>query len=63
MECFMSGTYLGEGSEQKMSQIVGKVQKGGVGVRAKIKKVYISNVDSLWLRGGVWIFQIFPKFK
>ena len=35
---------LGEQSKQKMSQIVEKVQKGG-GVVAKIKIVYISNVD------------------
>ena len=35
---------LGEHSQKKMSQIVEKVHKGG-GVKSKIKKVYISNVD------------------
>ena len=45
-----------------MSQIVEKVQKGE-GVRAKIKKVYIANVDSLWLRGGFWIFLIISQIQ
>ena len=31
----------------KNTKICGKSPKGGGGVRAKIKKVYISNVDSL----------------
>ena len=35
---------LGEHAQKKMSQIVEKVHKGG-GVKSKIKKVYISNVD------------------
>ena len=30
----------------------GKSPKGGGGVGAKIKIIYISNVDSLWLREG-----------
>ena len=36
---------LGEHSQKKMSQIVEKVHKGGGGVKSKIKKVHISNVD------------------
>ena len=38
---------LGEHAKKKMSQIVEKVQRGerGGGVSAKIKIVYISNVD------------------
>ena len=42
---------------------MGKVQKGGGGVRAKIKKVYISNVDSLWLRGGGLNFSDFSQIQ
>ena len=44
-----------------MSQIVGKVQKGGGGVNAKIKIVYILNVDYFDWGEGVWIFRFFPK--
>ena len=54
--------YKGEGSEQKMSQIVEKAQKGG-GVSAKIKKVYISNVDSHCLRGGGLNFSDFSQIQ
>ena len=53
---------LGELSKYEMSQIVEKVHKGE-GVKAKIKIVYISNVDYFDWRGGVWIFHIFPKCK
>ena len=41
----LSLTILGEQSKKEMSQIVEKVHKGGGGVKAKIKIVYISNVD------------------
>ena len=36
---------LGEHAKKKMSQIVEKVHKGGLGVSVKIKIVYISNVE------------------
>ena len=42
-----------------MSQIVEKVHKGGA-VKAKIKIVYISNVDYFDWRGGL---NFRPKFK
>ena len=38
----INNNYWGEQSKKEMSQIVGKVHKGG-GVKAKI--IYISNVD------------------
>ena len=45
-----------------MSQIVEKVQMGG-GVGAKIKKVYISNVDSLiFMIYGTNIGEIYATF-
>ena len=39
--------YIRGGFKIKNTIICGKSPKGGGGVRAKIKKVYISNVDSL----------------
>ena len=42
---------------KKMSQIVGKVQKGGRGVSAKKKLVYNSNVDSQRKEGGSEFFK------
>ena len=47
----------------KNTIICGKSPKGGGGVRAKIKKVYISNVDSLWLRGGGLNFSDFSQIQ
>ena len=44
---------LGEPSKYEMSQIVEKVHKGG-GVKAKIKIVYISNVDYFDYRGSLF---------
>ena len=40
-----SQRWLGEPSKHEMSQIVEKVHKGGGGVKAKIKIVYISKVE------------------
>ena len=51
---------LGERSKKKMTQIVEKVHKGG-GVKSKIKKVYISNVDYFETWGGGSEFSIFSQ--
>ena len=51
---------LGEPSKHEMSQIVEKVHKG-VGVEAKIKIVYISNVEYFDQRGGCLNFSHFSQ--
>ena len=51
---------LGEHSKKKMSQIGERVHKGG-GVKSKIKKFYISNIDYFDQRGGAELFTCFPN--
>ena len=48
--------FLGEPSNQKMSQIMEKLQKGGGGVRTKNQKVQNSKLGLFDKRGGEAIF-------
>ena len=49
---------------KKCHKLWKKSIRGGRGVSAKIKIVYISNVDKLWLRGGgSEFFRFFPNLN
>ena len=58
--CFFPDIMLRGAIETKNVANCGKSPRGG-GVSAKIKIVYISNVDSLWLRGGLIFFRFFQN--